>query len=341
MRRIPWERLVTFGVDLLTARGVPADKARFIAETQVDTEAMGVKTHGVALFGYFEGAVGRDIDPQAAPAVIRDSGAAVVIDGEGVFAHLAMRLARQLGADRARRFGVAMVAVRNTSWLGGLGVQLVDLARGGLMAQLWSQSSHCCNCPPFGGIDPRFSTNPVAMACPMGDDVFLVDMSTSAISMGQLGKLKQSGAAAADRIFLDADGRATADPAAMAPGGMQFLGGEWLGYKGYALSIWDEALAALGGGSCNNPEAPARHNLNLTVVDPAAFAGAEHFRRETARFRERVLSSRPRPGGEAVRVPGQRAMAALREGRADGVVLDEAMLAGLDEIARRCGIEAV
>lgn len=341
MRRIPWERLVRFGVDLLTAKGVAADKARFIAETQVDTEAMGVTTHGVALFGYFERAVGRDIDPQREPAATRDSGAGVVIDGEGVFAQLAMRLARRMGSERARRFGVAMVAVRDTSWLGGLGVHLVDLARGGLMAQLWSQSSHCCNCPPFGGIDARFSTNPVAMACPMGDDIFLADLSTSAISMGQLGRLKQAGGAAADRIFLDADGGATADPAAMAPGGMQFLGGEWLGYKGYALSIWDEALAALGGGSCNNPEAPARHNLNLTVVAPSAFGDAERFRRETGRFRDRILSSRPRPGVEAVRIPGQRAMAGLREGRAKGVVLDEAMLAGLDEIAGRCGIEAL
>jgi LDH2 family malate/lactate/ureidoglycolate dehydrogenase len=54
MRRYSWERLVRFGFELLTAKGVPEEHARYLAEVAVESEAMGIETHGVAAFPYFD-----------------------------------------------------------------------------------------------------------------------------------------------------------------------------------------------------------------------------------------------------------------------------------------------
>ena len=83
----------------------------------------------------------------------------------------------------------------------------------------------------------------------------------------------------------------------------------------------DHVLVALSGGSCNNPEAPARQSLVITLMDPEAFAGRDDYLREIDRFVTHVRSSRKRPGVDTIRLPGERALAALREAERSGLVL--------------------
>jgi LDH2 family malate/lactate/ureidoglycolate dehydrogenase len=51
-----------------------------------------------------------------------------------------------------------------------------------------------------------------------------------------------------------------------------------------------------------------------------------------------LASSRPLPGGDAVRVPGQGRVARRREREQNGVPLSTALVAQVDEVARSLGI---
>ncbi len=342
MRRIPKDRLTEFGFRMLTGKGVSEGNARYIAEVIVQTEAFGITTHGLAQLGHLDRAIGTDIDPQAEPVVVKEKAATALIDGNGACGQLAMKLAREVGEGKARESGVAMVGVRNSFWIGALGIYLLPLAKRGLFAQLWAQTSTCKDCAPVGGIDAKFSTNPVAIAFPTGADPVMADFSTASVSMGKVSRMVRLGQRAEEPIFVDADGNLTDDPAVVRAGGsILFVGGKLLGHKGYALSLWCEALTAMSGGSANNPEAPTRQSFNLTVIDPEAFAGREYYDAEMRRFVAHMKASRRLPGVEGIRLPGERGFRCLREAEGEGVPVEDAMFDTLLAIAKRHGLEEV
>jgi len=165
------------------------------------------------------------------------------------------------------------------------------------------------------------------------------DFSSSAISMGKTDALMRAGERVPENLYMDKDGTPTDDPSVMEDGGtMFFTGGERYGYRGYALSLWAEAVAALAGGSANDPERPYRQHFALTVIDPDAFGGAEVYHREMARFLAHLRSSRLRPGFTAIRLPGERAQQAARRAEAEGVPVPDDTLGLLRKVAERHGL---
>ncbi|HUW85193.1 MAG TPA: Ldh family oxidoreductase [Phycisphaerae bacterium] len=342
MRRIPMQDLIDFGERLLIAKGVARPDARYLAEIAVQSEAFGVTTHGLVQFTHFDSQIGKSIDPAREPKVVRDIGASALIDGQGTFGQLAVRLGKQLAADKARQHGIAMIAIRRTSWIAALGIHLISLARDGFAAQIWAQSSQCQDSAPIGGIDARVSTNPIALAFPTDGDPVVADFSTSAISMGAVSRMAKAGRRAEHPIFMDNQGRLTNDPGVVRPdGAILFMGGEQSGHKGYALSLWCEAMTALAGGDCNNPDAPQAQSFTLIVIDPEAFAGREYYAQEMKRFVGWLRSSRLRPGTSEIRLPGQRGFRLLHQARKEGVPVDDAALEQLNRLAAENGVDAV
>lgn len=339
-QRFPKPRLLDFAAGFLVKRGVLAPNAALLAQAAVDAEAFGIHTHGLVLIPYWDKFIGERIDPAAEPRVVRERAATALIDGAGGFGQLALALARDIAADKARTCGAATVAATNLSWLAALGPQILPLSQAGLFAQLWVQNNTCKDCAPWGGIDARFSTNPVALTFPTGALPMLSDFSSAAISMGRTRAMIRSGQLAPENLFMDKHGRPTRDPNVVSDGGSIFhLGGERYGYRGYALSLWAEALTAMAGGSANNPDVPDSQTFCLTVLDPEAFAGSDYYYREMARFLAHLRSSRLRPGFEAILLPGERAQRAAQEAEESGVAVETRLVQLINEAARRNGIE--
>ena len=342
MQTVSWEKLVDFGVRLLTHKGVPEANARYVAEAAVKTEAFGIQTHGLAVLPYLDAVLVAEIDAKAEPEIVREKGATALIEGNSAIGQLAVKLAVELATAKAKTYGTAMVAASNVSWIGALGVHLMPLVEEGLLAQLWAQSSACKDCAPFGGIDARFSTNPVAIAFPTGADPMIGDFSTAAVSMGKVAQMVRQGEKAKAPIFMDKDGMITDNPEVVQPeGSILFFGGETQGHKGYALSLWCEALTAVAGGNCNNPERPQRQSFALSVADPDAFAGRDYYEKEIARFVKHVKSSRARPGFQAIRLPGERGFRSLREARRSGLPLEAGTIEKLEAVAKKNNMAGV
>ncbi len=340
MPRIRKERLTDFGIQLLVRKGVPEDKAAYLAATAVATEAFGIHTHGVVLFAYWDKKIGDEINPAAEAEVVKQTPATALIEGHRGFGALAIKLAREIAIEKAKAQGVAMVAVRNTSWLGALGPHILPIAQAGLLAQLWAQTSDCEDCAPWGGIDGKFSTNPIALAFPTGARPVLSDFSASAISMGRAKAMARAGARAPENLFLDSDGNPTADPGVVKDGGtILFMGGERFGYRGYALALWVEALTAMAGGSARTPEQHCAQAFNLTVIAPDAFGGSDGYVGEIERFLGYMRDSRLRPGFDAMVLPGERAQRAAEEAETRGVHVERALVERLNELAERNGME--
>jgi L-lactate dehydrogenase len=339
MMTIPYDRLVRFAADFLAWKGARPADALLVAESIAATEAFGTTTHGLAFLPYADRSIPSIIDPSATPRLVADRGAVAVIEGARSFAQVAMHLAVATALARAKLLGTAVVGVRNTGWLGALGIHLLPVAENGMLGQLWAQTNTSRDCAPVGGVDARFSTNPVALAIPTGGDPVVADFSTAAASMAKTLRMAGRGERAVERIYLDRDGQPSDDPRVVRDGGtILFTGGEHHGHKGYALSLWCEALAAAAGGECNNPSSRTSQNFTLQVVDPAALVGRDTYTAEIDRLLHHVRTSRPRAGTDRVRVPGDRGLAALRRARTEGVPVDGETAAMLDDLADRAGI---
>jgi L-lactate dehydrogenase len=342
MTTFPREKLFDFAVALLKAKGVPDGNARTIAEIVVTTEAFGVKTHGMTFLAYADSMIPGELDPQAEPVVVRQKGASALVDGNNGFSQLAMRRALAIATKKAARHGIAMVAVRNAFWLGALGPYLIEPARQGYFAELLAQTSTCKDAAPFGGIDARFSTNPVALAFPTDADPVISDFSTAMMSMGRANQMIRKGEKAGEPAFMDKDGVLGTDPSVIKDGGtLLFLGGLRYGYRGYSLSLWNEAMTALAGGDCNNPEAKTRQSFTLTIIDPRAFAGADAYRREIARFLAFLKTSRVHPAHDRIRIPGESGFRQLKESASTGIPLEPGLVETLNKVADKNGIGRV
>jgi len=342
MPKAAFEDLIDFGVRLLVKKGLSEEDGRYIAEVAVTTEACGISTHGAAIFGTYDAQVGSLIDPTARPAVVKERGATALIDANRSFSHLGLRLAIEVAVKKAREHGIAMVGVRNTSWIGGAGAFLLPLARQGLFAQLWVQSSQCKDSAPHGGVDARFSTNAVALVFPTAGEPVISDWSTAVYSVGKVNTMVRKGQKAPQRVFFDTDGNLTDDPQAFLDGGaMMFMGQQINGHKGFGLGLWCEALTAMAGGSCNNPDLEQSQCFNLTVIDPEAFEGMDYYLREMERFVAHVKSSRLQEGFDEIRLPGERMLRQLAESKRDGIELQPHILKTLNQVAERNGLDPV
>lgn len=340
MKRISMEKLINFGEGYLKKIGVPDDNARYLSKVIVEAEAFRLSTHGLVQFAQINATAGKTLDPKKSPTIEKDKGPIAVIDGRECFGNLCIKVAKELARAKAKEFGIGFAMARNTNWIGGLGIHLVDLAEEGLLAQLFAQSAACKDCAPFGGYDPRFSTNPVAMAIPTDGDPIVGDFSTATMSLGGAMSLIQKGEKAKDNRFLDKNGKPTNDPGVIKDEGtLMFMGCGIDGHKGFALSLWIEALVAMSGGSANNQSLPNLQSFILLVLDPGAFAGREYFAKEMKRFTAHVRSSRPRPGFDRVRFPGESGLGRLRDCRANGLPLDDGKIDMLKKLAGETGVE--
>jgi L-lactate dehydrogenase len=340
MQRIPLDNLIAFGAEFLRKRGIAPDKAETLSRFVMETEAFRSTTHGLTQLFQMHNLLGKEIDPAREPVVEKDKGAAAVINGEGTLGILCMKTAADLCMRKAREMGVGFAGIHHTSWVGSLGAHLIPVARQGFLVQAWAQSSNCKDCAPVGGLDARFSTNPIAVAFPTAGDPVLADFSTATMSWATVTSMIARKQKPKEARFIDSKGRPSKDPGVFNRGGtIMFSGLDLEGHKFYGLSLFGEALAALMGGSANDFDKPQSQNAALMVLDPDMFGGREYYAREMARFIRHVKSSRVRPGFEAVRLPGERGFAALEEARRKGVPLDKAKLKMLSVIAEKNGLK--
>jgi L-lactate dehydrogenase len=140
--------------------------------------------------------------------------------------------------------------------------------------------------------------------------------------------------------LVDADGRATDDPAVLFGGARRGailpLGGLELGHKGFALALLVEALTSglAGHGRAEKPDAWGA-SVYLQLIDPDRFAGRAAFRRQMSAIADACRASATAPGAPPVRMPGQAALERRARQIAHGVELYPTILDALAPWAQR------
>lgn len=343
--QIAADLLERFSADLLNAGGFHPDEAARTARSLVRSNLLGYDSHGVVRVPEYLAAL-RDgtVVSGASLNVLRKSPNSLWADaGLGLGQVQMPRLIDQLLRIRAEQgpTGSIVGAMRHCGHVGRLGEWVEQLAREGLVAFLAvNDNGTIQSVAPPGGKVARTSTNPIAFAIPLeSDEPFVLDISTSAVSMGKIRVALLSGEPAPEGALQDASGCSTRDPSALFGGGgaLRSMGD----YKGFGLSmVIDCLVAGLSGGFA--PPAPAGepvcNNVVLTAWDPALLGGLARLKTLASRYLEYIRETPPTHVEAPVRVAGDRSKREASRRAQQGITMSEGLRTLLRDEAQRVGL---
>jgi len=337
------EALREFATRLLRGAGLAADRASVVADVLVEADLLGHDTHGLDMLArYLDEIAGGRMAREGEPETLRDSGSALTWDGRRLPGPWLVKRAIATARERLAAHPIVTVVIRRSHHIGCLQAYLKPVTDEGLVILLTCSDPSGAGVTPHGGVASRITPNPLAAGFPTGGAPVLLDVSMSTTTNALTKRLYDQGGRLPGPWLVDADGRASDDPAVLfgeRRGALLPLGGQDLGHKGFALALLIEALTSglAGHGRADGPKEWGA-SVFLQLIDPGAFAGRDAFVRETTRLAELCHATPVAAGQPPVRLPGERALARRAAQLDDGVTLRPGILASLRPWADRLGV---
>ena len=347
MPNIQPSALREIGYQLFEASGCTAEDARAVVDHLVESNLFGHDSHGAIRYYEYTRAIREErFQPRAAPTIVRDYPSTAVVDAGGALGQVGATFAMNLAIEKARQHGLATVTLRNTSHVGRAGAYPLMAARqGNLIALAFVNAGNLgYQIAPFGGLEGRLSTNPIAFSAPRRDtDPILVDMTTSVVAEGKVRVAINQGKDVPEGWLIDANGNPTTDPndfRADPPGAILPLGGV-VAHKGYALGLVVELLGGtLSGEGCADGSRTMRSNgVLFTVYNIEHFTELSTYFEEVEALLGHVKSSRLAPGFKEILAPGEPEFRSAQRKEADGIEIDETTWKHICQEGRILGLD--
>jgi LDH2 family malate/lactate/ureidoglycolate dehydrogenase len=335
--------LVEFAKSLLSAAGMPGDRAADVADILVEADLLGHDTHGLQLLAsYLQHIEAGQMKLQGEPITLADHGAVVTWDGQRLPGPWLVLRAMEVAMEKARTYGSGTVTIGRSHHIACLAAYLKRATDQGLVMLLLSSAPAGASVAPHGGLRAVFSPSPLAIGFPTGGGPVLVDVSSSITTNGLTGRLRKEGKRLPHQWLIDENGAPSDDPTVLAAphkGTILPLGGLDAGHKGYGLALLVEALTAgLAGRGRADPPLPLDGSVFVQILDPEAFAGAEAFHRQMDWVAHACVDNPPRRGFDRVRLPGQMGLARRERQLRDGVELESSIMPALAPWAQKLGV---
>ncbi len=337
MPTVAADRLEALTTRIFAALGTPEDDARWIATLLVRANLRGHDSHGVIRIPQYVGSVRKgETNPRPALKLALDTPTTAVVDGDGGFGQVVARHAALVALEKAGQHGLAAVGAHGANHIGRLADYAEMAAARGVVAMVWTNAPAAVSVVPYGGMERRLSTNPLAVAVPgpAGGVAISVDMATSIVAEGKVRVKRNRKEPLPEGWAIDADGRPVTDSGAFygpPRAGLLPVGG----HKGTALSLVVEVLGGIlsGTGAISARPGPVRNGVFMVLVDVQRFRPLGDFTREVSELLAWVKSARPLSGGADVLIPGEPEARMERERRAHGIPVEDETWRQIEDIA--------
>ena len=323
---ISFEDLQAFMVDALKHAGVPEDDAKIIGDVLIESDKRGIDSHGIGRLKpiYIDRIDAGILNPVTKIDVIKDEKACAVLDGNNGMGHVVAYRAMGMAIEKAKEYGLGMVAVRNSTHYGIAGYYASMAVKAGMVGVTGTNARPSIT--PTFGVENMLGTNPLTFGIPTDEPFpFMLDCATS---VTQRGKIEVYGRANKELppgwvIGLDGNTRTdtqqvlvdlTCGKAALAPLGG--VGDTTAGYKGYGYATVVEILSAalqkgafmkaLNGFDADHNRIPYPLGHFFLAINPAFFMGVETFKHIAGEICRGLRASQKAPGQERIYTPGEK-----------------------------------
>jgi uncharacterized oxidoreductase len=347
MMLITHDRLRATAIRIFRAAGSKPEEAGIVAGHLVEANLRGHDSHGVGMIPtYMESLEAGTLKPNRAGRVAKSDGAFIVYDGERGYGQVVARAATQIGIERARKAGIAVIALRDTHHIGRVGSYGEQCAAAGLASiHFVNVIGNVPRVAPHRGTDARLSTNPICIALPAAEPgrPMILDLATSKVALGKVRVALNEGHSVAPGLIMDSQGNPTTDPKAMfdTPAGALLPLAE---HKGYALSFACELLAGAIAGSgtlkkANRDKHTVTNGMLAFIFDPKRLTDQEWLTGEIEEITAYVTASPARDPGEPVLIPGDPERLMRKRRIAEGIPIDAVTFDQLADCAARLGLD--
>lgn len=340
---VEWDWVTKFVKDVFMAYGIPEEDADICTDVLLASDRKGIESHGVNRFKpiYLDRIKAGIQHPETNFEVVRETPTTAVVDGHDGMGQVIGYKAMQMAIDKAKEFGMGMVAVRNSTHYGIAGYYTDMAAKAGCIGMTGTNARP--SIAPTFGVENMLGTNPLTLGFPTDEDFpFSLDCATSISQRGKIEYYARIGQDTPAGMVIGRDGKAMTDSpeilealvngqAALAPLGG--IGEELAGYKGYGYATFVEVLSAalqqgnflhMLSGIGENGEKQKFHLGHFFIaIDTEAFVGLDSFKKTAGDILRALRNSEVAPGEERIYTAGEKEHLVWLERKDTGLPLNK------------------
>ncbi|PAT01938.1 lactate dehydrogenase [Candidatus Izimaplasma bacterium ZiA1] len=343
---VSWNEIEEFMVKVFMKVGLPEEDAYTCADILMESDRRGIESHGVNRFKpiYIDRINQGILNPVTKIDVIRETKTTAVIDGNNGMGMVISKKAMQMAIDKAKEYGMGMVAVRNSTHYGIAGYYATMASKAGMIG-ITGTNARPSIAPTFG-VENMLGTNPLTFGLPTDEEFpFVLDCATSITQRGKIEYFAKIGKDTPKGMVVGRDGLPktnsdeilidlTQGRAALAPLGG--IGEDLAGYKGYGYATVVEVLSsALQAGSFlkslsgidesgNKKPYPLGHFF--IAIDTEAFMGLDTFKRIAGDILRELRNSTLAPGSKRIYTAGEKEYDVWLQRKDSGVPLTRGVI---------------
>jgi len=323
---IPFEELESFMEEALVHAGVPAADAKIIGDVLIESDKRGIDSHGIGRLKpiYIDRIDMGIMNPVTEIEVLKDKDATAVLDAHNGMGHVAGHKAMEMAIEKAKKYGLGMVVVRNSNHYGIAGYFATMATKAGMLGITGTNARP--SIAPTHGVENMLGTNPLTFGFPTDEEFpFVLDCATSVTQRGKIEVYGRAGKELPAGWVLDHEGKTRTDTqqvlvdlttgkAALTPlGGIGEMTG---GYKGFGYATVVEILSAalqdgswmkaLNGFDEDHKAIPYPLGHFFIAIDPEHFMGLDTFKRIAGTICRELRESKKAPGEDYIFTAGEK-----------------------------------
>ena len=355
---VSWELIGDFMASAFEKLGVPREEAEICADVLMESDRRGIESHGCNRFKpFYVDRINEGIQKAVTNfEVVRETPTTAVVDGHDGMGMVIGVKAMNMAIDKAKKYGMGMVAVRNSTHYGIAGYYATMAAKAGMIG-ITGTNARPAIAPTFG-VENMLGTNPLTVGMPTDEDFpFVLDCATSITQRGRIEYYARNGKDTPAGMVIGRDGSAMTDSAAilkdlvnrnaaLAPLGG--IGEELAGYKGYGYATVVEILSAalqsgsylkmLSGINEKGENVPLRLGHFFIAIDTEAFMGLDAFKKTAGSILRELRASQKAPGEERIYTAGEKEYLVWQERKDKGVPIGESVQKEFIEVRDSLGL---
>jgi L-2-hydroxycarboxylate dehydrogenase (NAD+) len=357
---LDFDVLERFMADVFRGVGVPDQDATICANALITADKRGIDSHGVGrLKPFYYDRIKQGIQEAATEVeIVREGPTTAVVDGHNGMGMVIGQRAMSLAIEKARRYGMGMVAAKNSTHYGIAGYYALMATEHGMIGMTGTNARP--SIAPTFGVENMLGTNPLTFGMPSDEPFpFILDCATSVSQRGKIEVYDRAGKDLPPGWVIDRQGRARTDAhqiledlvtgqAALAPLGG--IGEETAGYKGYGYATVVEILSAalqsgpflrgLSGFDKQGRRQPYRLGHFFMAIDVEAFVPLAEFKRTTGDILRSLRASQKAPGHDRIYSAGEKEHLAWLDRKDRGAPLGHLLQQQLIEMRNEMNLSA-
>lgn len=349
-----YEELKVFCEDAFEKFGFNKEDAAVITDVLLLADLYGIESHGTQrLVRYHKDIEKGLIQVKAESEVVFETPVSAVIDAHDGMGQVAGYKAMKLAIEKAKKSGIAIVSVRNSTHYGIAGYYTKMACDEGLIGI--STTNTTAIMVPTYGRKAMLGSNPIAISFPADPYPFLFDASTTVVTRGKLEVYNKLDKPLHDGWAIDSTGNESTDAARVLKciinkegGGILPLGGSTEdsgSHKGYGWGMVAELFSSIISLGCTSDKTNVGGKGGIChgflVMDPKIFGDANAIKDHLSAYLEELRNSPKAEGRDRIYTHGEKEIFAMEERLKNGINVNVNTVAEMRDLAQALDMDVV